>query len=156
MREEPFRKVKDVPVPGVVPVGGTGGVIVPASRPEPMPNRKPPVVSSDFKLTPTFLMKLRLTSAKRTCRLTCSGVAVRRRLNTPIFNVAPGAEASTPGLSRAVTSRSAWALSSGDATVPVSTAIWPVVVTWMSASGIASFSMRSIEVMFWLTRIFAE
>ncbi len=101
-----------------------------------------------------FLTKLRLTSATRTCRLTCSGVAARSRLITPILSPVsePGA---TPGLSNPVTSRCAAALSSGEATVPVSTAICPTVVTRMSLSGMASFTMRSIEVRFWLTRMLA-
>lgn len=101
-----------------------------------------------------FLTKLRLTSAMRTCKLTCKGVAARKRLITPTLSAASGPIA-TPGLSSAVTRRCAAALSSGEDTVPVSTAICPTVVTLMSLSGMASFTIRSIEDRFWLTRMLA-
>ena len=73
---------------------------------------------------------------------------------TPILSCALPSLMLTPGLSRAVTSRSAAALSAGEATVPVMTATWPAVVTVIAASGMASLTMRSMEVMFWLTRMF--
>ena len=48
------------------------------------------------------------------------------------------------------------AASSGEATVPVSTAICPAVTTCTCASGIAARSILSTDVMFWLTRTEAE
>ena len=45
---------------------------------------------------------------------------------------------------------------SGEATVPVSTAICPAFSTLMSACGMAARSISSTDVMFWLTRTLAE
>ncbi len=50
---------------------------------------------------------------------------------------------------------SAWALSAGEATVPLITAIWPMVVTVTSESGIAARIISLTELMFWLTRTLA-
>ena len=47
-----------------------------SARPWPMPNWKPLVGSLASRLTPICLSSERLTSAIRTCRVTCSGVAV--------------------------------------------------------------------------------
>ena len=80
---------------------------------------------------------------------------MRRRLTGTILSAAPSFVTSTPGLSAALTSISAWAASSGEATVPLITATWPMVVTLMSDSGIAWRSISLIELMFWLTRTLA-
>ena len=75
--------------------------------------------------------KLRLTSAMRTRRLTCSGVAVLRRLMTLV-----------PAPTKASTRRCASAASSGAAPVPVSsTVLVPIVATATLASGIANASI---------------
>ena len=44
----------------------------------------------------------------------------------------------------------------GEATVPVSTASWPTMLMRISALGMASLSIRSTEVMFWLTKTAAD
>ena len=92
----------------------------------------------------------------RTWRLTCSGVASLSRLITAILSAAAGSDVLMPGLSAASASRSTCALSEGEATVPLSTVIWPTVVVRTSASGMAARSMRSSEERFWLTRTEAE
>ena len=61
-----------------------------------------------------------------------------------------------PGFSALLISCSACWLSSGVATVPVSTAIWPAIVTCRSASGKAARSMPSTEVEFCATITLAE
>jgi hypothetical protein len=53
-----------------------------------MPNWKPLLPSIVVRLTPNDLTSERLTSAMRTCRLTCSGVAIFRRLMTLAPSVA--------------------------------------------------------------------
>ena len=50
------------------------------------------------RLTPTFFMNERLTSAMRTWRLTWSGEATLSRLTTPTLSSAVGDVTSTPGL----------------------------------------------------------
>src|SRR5690606_2748494 len=59
-------------------------VIVPKFRPRATPNWKPPVVSRVITLPLIFLASERLTSAKRTFRFTCIGVAVFNRLTTRV------------------------------------------------------------------------
>ena len=92
-----------------------------------------------------FFEKLRLTSAMRTCRFTCSGVAVLRRLST-----------FTPSPTKAWTRRSASAPSSGLAIVPVSRTRPLSVVGVIVDSGSASRSMVPIESKFCPTRTVAE
>ena len=119
--------------------------IVPPARPESTPKLKPFVVSRVMMFEPTFLRKLRLTSANFTCRFTCNGVAVRRRLMTFV-----------PSPTKAVARRSASAPSSGCATVPVSSTTPFIVVAVICASGIASLSIWPIESKLLPTRIVAE
>ena len=78
-----------------------------------------------------FLTKLRLTSAMRTCSMTCNGVAVLRRDRTLV---------SPP--TNAWVSRSASAASAGPATVPVSSTRPFIGVATMRASGMARPSIR--------------
>ena len=86
------------------------------------------------RLTPMFLMKLRLTSANLTCRLTCSGVAVRSLDSTLVWSP-----------TNACTSRSASAASDGAPTTPVSSTRPFIGVATIRASGIASCSIEPIE-----------
>ena len=88
----------------------------------------------------------RLTSANFTCRFTCSGVAVRRRLITLV---------SSPR--KASTRRWASAASSGAPTVPVSNTVFvPIVATLTFAAGMASASIWSMLEMFEPTRTLAD
>jgi len=103
-----------------------------------MLNNVPPEESRLSKFTPNCLTIDRFISAMRTFSITCSGVATLRRLTGMMLSIASGLLMSMPGLSAALTSISACAASSGEATVPFSTAIWPTVVTVTFASGIAS------------------
>ena len=97
------------------------------------------------RLVPSERASERLTSANRTCRLTCSGVAVFSRVITLVLSP-----------TNALTRRSASAASSGAATVPVSsTVLVPIVETPILASGIASASIWSMLSMFEPTRMFA-
>ncbi len=107
------------------------------------------------KLTPICLSAVRFISATRTLSVTWSGVAMRRRLTGRILSATPSFVASMPGLRAERTSSSAWAASSGEATVPLITATWPMVVTLMSEPGIASRRISFIELMFWFTRTLA-
>ena len=133
VRSGPWLKPYWVPI--VVPAALVRSVIVPALRPDPTPKTKPLELRSRFsRLTPIDLTKLRLTSAMRTWRLTCNGVAVFRRLMTLV---------SLP--TKAWTSRSASATSSGAATVPVSRIRPFIGVAAICASGMASRSIRPIE-----------
>ena len=96
-----------------------------------MPNWNPPVPSMVERFEFIDLTRLRLTSAIRTCRLTCSGVAIFTRVMTLV---------SLP--MKACTSRWASAASSGEEIVPVSsTVLVPIVVTAIFASGIARCSI---------------
>ena len=96
-------------------------------------------------LLPIARTSERLTSAKRTCRLTCSGVAVVSRAMTLV---------SSPR--KACTRRSASDASSGLATVPVSsTVLLPIVATETFACGMASASIWSMLPMFDPTRMLA-
>ncbi len=117
--------------------------------PWPMPNWKPPVVSRLSRLTPMFLASVRLISAIRTLSVTWSGTAVFSRLIGRMSSESPSF---LPGLSSEVTMDWACAASSGEATVPLITATWPMVVTSMLASGIAARSTSFTELRFWLTR----
>ena len=114
--------------------------------------KSPPVLVS--RLMPTCLRSDRFTSAMRTLRLTCSGVAVFNRFTTQILQTEPSFDMSTPGLRTAETSWAACADSSGEATVPVRTATCPTFITRMAELGMAARRTSSTELMFWLTRTF--
>ncbi len=120
------------------------GVTIPP-EPRDTPKRKPPVVSVEARLAPISLTSERLTSAMRTWRLTCNGVAVCSRERT-----------CWPSPTKAWTRRSASAASCGAATVPVSRTKPFIGVTMMLASGMASASIWSIVSILLPTRMTAE
>ena len=110
--------------------GVVRSVIDPKLRPRATPNRKPPVLSRVRILPLISLASERLTSAKRTFRLTCIGVAVFRRLTTRV-----------PSPTKAWTRFSASSASSGLAMVPVNSTKLLVVLTAIFASGIARLNI---------------
>ena len=87
----------------------------------------------------------RLTSAILTLRLTCSGVAIFRRLITWVLS-----------LTNALTRRSASAASSGAATVPVNSTVLFIVDVVICASGMARCSIWSMLSRFVPTRTLAD
>jgi len=109
-------------------------VIEPKLRPRETPNWNPPVVSRVRRLPLISFASVRLTSAKRTFRLTCIGVAVFRRLTTRVASP-----------TKACTRFSASSASSGLAIVPVSRTKLLVVLTAIFASGMARLSIWSID-----------
>jgi hypothetical protein len=131
-----------VPTPRALP----GKKVDAAARPRVMPNWKPPVPSMLARFMPSVRTSERLTSAKRTRKLTCRGVAMRKRETTL-----------APSPRKAAARRSASAASSGADTVPVSsTVLAPIVATWMLASGIARPSIWSMLSRFEPTRTLAD
>ena len=124
---------------------GSGLVIVPGLPPRatPISPLEPPFAAI---FEPSVRIKVRDTSAMRTCRLTCIGVAERSRVMTL---------ASLP--MKACTSRVASAASSGLATAPVSsTVLVPRMVAVIRASGMASASMLPTPSILAPTRTLAD
>ena len=114
-------------------------------RPWPMPKRKPLEPSMLVQFMPRLRTSVRLTSANLTCRLTCSGVAIFRRLMTLVLSP-----------TKALTSRSASAASSGAATVPVSSTVLFIVEVAIFASGMARCSIWSMLSILAPTRTLAD